>query len=76
MSPVTGHFDFPEYTIPLVPYKGQTREAKQSIRCVMYGYGMKTTENSGCDMVSMMVVSFSCYDNLQAYGFECSQTYS
>jgi hypothetical protein len=28
MSPVAGHFDFPEYTIPLLPYKGQKREAK------------------------------------------------
>jgi hypothetical protein len=76
MPPVAGHFYFPEYAIPLVPYKGQKREAKQSIGCVMYGYGIKTTANSGCDMVSIMVVSFSCYDNLQDYGFECSQTYN
>jgi len=55
MSPVAGHFDFPEYSIPLVPYKGQKREAKQSIRCVKYGYAMKTTPNSVCDMVLMMV---------------------
>jgi len=26
----------------------------------MYGYAMKTTTNSGCDVVSMMVLSFSC----------------
>jgi len=72
MSPVAGHFDFPEYTIPLVPYKGQKREAQQSIRWVMYGCAMKTTPN----MVSMMVLSFSWYGILQAYGSECSQTYN
>jgi hypothetical protein len=40
-----------------VPYKGQKKkEAKQSIRGVMYGYAVKTTANSGCDMVSMVVI--------------------
>jgi hypothetical protein len=76
MSPVAGHFDFPEYTITLMPYKGQRREAKQRIRCVMYGYAVKTPPNSVCDMVSMMVLSFPWYDDLQAYGCECSQTYN
>jgi len=42
----------------------------------MYGYAMETTPNSVCDMVSMMVVSFSCYNNLQVYSSECSQTYN
>jgi hypothetical protein len=56
MSPVAGQFDFPEKIIHFCHTRGKKRHTKQSIRCVTYGYAVKTTPNSGCDMVSMMAV--------------------
>jgi len=36
MSPVAGHFDFPEYAMPLTPYKGQKKRGQTKYKIFMF----------------------------------------